>query len=368
MDLTTPTHGGNLSWAAAIAQCSPDEILDFSASINPLGPPQSVIDALQTAIQTRRSLTAYPDPEYTRLRQAIAQHHQTQGHSIDPAWIFPGNGAAELFTWIARDCQDLSTVYLPVPAFADYGRALRSLQIPITPLPLSLDPNNTDLPWPRSPQSHSGLWLNNPHNPTGRLWTAQTIRQHLESTADALEIVAIDEAFMDFLPPEEQQNLIHCIADYPQLVIVRSLTKFYSIPGLRLGYAIAHPDRLQRWQQWRDPWSVNALAEVAGLAALSDRDFAQTTWHWLPDTRATLGRSLQNMGGITVYPGAANFLLVKSSTPAPSLQQHLLRRDRIAIRDCSTFPELGSHYFRTAVRTDDQNQQLITALNALNST
>ncbi|MGD1849690.1 MAG: threonine-phosphate decarboxylase CobD [Cyanophyceae cyanobacterium] len=352
-----PTHGGNLKWAAAIAQCSPGEILDFSASINPLGPPQSVLNALQNAIENQRALTAYPDPNYTRLREAIAQHHH-----IDPDWIFPGNGAAELFTWIARDCVNCSTVYLPVPAFADYGRALKALDIPITPIPLSLEPGNTHLPWARSPRPPSALWLNNPHNPTGRLWSADTIRQRLAETAEALELVAIDEAFMDFLPPEQQQSLIHQVTEYPQLVIVRSLTKFYSIPGLRLGYAIAHPDRLKRWQTWRDPWCVNALAEVAGLAALGDRDFVQKTWRWLSAARENLQQRIGQLPGMAVYPGAANYLLVKSAVSVSAMQQQLLMGDAIAIRNCATFPELGDRYFRVAVRTPSQNEQLVSAL------
>lgn len=362
MTAVTPTHGGNLNWAAAIAQCSPHEILDFSASINPLGPPLSVLNALQMAIQNQRDLTAYPDPSYTQLREAIAHHHQKQEHDIDPEWVFPGNGAAELFTWIARDCVGLDRVYLPVPAFADYGRALRSLQIPITPISLSLEPTDTKLPWLRSLQPHSGLWLNNPHNPTGRLWSADEIYKALAETAECLEVVALDEAFMDFLPPHEQQSLINRVVEFPQLVIVRSLTKFYSIPGLRLGYAIAHPDRLRRWGEWRDPWSVNGLAVVAGLAALGDRAFANRTWQWLSPARQTLRDGLNRWGAMEAYPGAANFLLVRSGIPAPILQEKLLRGDRIAIRDCSTFPELGPDYFRLAVRTTSQNQRLLNAL------
>ncbi|MGD1938064.1 MAG: threonine-phosphate decarboxylase CobD [Cyanophyceae cyanobacterium] len=356
MTAAIPTHGGNLRWAAAIAQCAPDEILDFSASINPLGPPQSVLDALRNAIESQQALTAYPDPSYRRLREVIAQHH-----NIDPDWIFPGNGAAELFTWIARDCSDLATVYLPVPAFADYERALKALNIPITTIPLSLEPDNFDLPWARSPQPHSALLLNNPHNPTGRLWSADAIRGQLAETAEALDLVAIDEAFIDFLPPDQQQSLIDQVAEYPSLVIVRSLTKFYSIPGLRLGYAIAHPDRLKRWQQWRDPWCVNALAEVAGIAALGDRDFARQTWQWLPTARGQLQDGISKLPGMTVYPGAANYLLVKSAMAA-EIQQTLLMGDRIAIRNCSTFPELGDNYFRIAVRTLSENQRLIHAL------
>jgi histidinol-phosphate/aromatic aminotransferase/cobyric acid decarboxylase-like protein len=152
------------------------------------------------------------------------------------------------------------------------------------------------------------------------------------------------------------------IQDYPNLVILRSLTKFYSMPGLRLGYAIAHPDRLQRWQQWRDPWPVNILAAAAGEAVVQDRAFQEQTWAWLPPARSQLFDGLSRIPGLQPLPASANFLLVRSQHSCSQLQQDLLTRHRILIRDCLSFPELGDAYFRVAVRLPDENQRLIAAL------
>jgi L-threonine-O-3-phosphate decarboxylase len=348
-----PTHGGNLAWAAEMAGCEASEILDFSASINPLGPPKTAIAAMQAHL---RDLRAYPDPSYTTLRQALgALHHR------DPAWILPSNGAAELFTWAAYEFSQLSTTYLVTPAFADYRRALKTFGVHWVPCPLSVenDWRSPKIPLPDVPSTpHAGLLLNNPHNPTGQLWQPSDILPLLERFA----LVVVDEAFMEFLPPQEQPSLDAYIQDYPNLVIVRSLTKFYSLPGLRIGYTIAHPERVQRWQQWRDPWSVNRLAEVAAIASLQDSNFQQQTWDWLPVARQQLMEGLRALEGFYPLSGAANFLLVHTDIPSSRLQQALLQQHRILIRDCLSFPELGDRFFRVAVRTVAENQQLLDGL------
>ena len=352
-----PIHGGNLAWAAAQINCSPSLILDFSASINPLGPPTSAISAINQSLDTLKS---YPDPDYRRLKRILAQEHQ-----LSPEWILPGNGSAELLTWACRELAKSSVTCLINPAFGDYGRALQAFAANIKAFSLNLPleteetGNFAQLPFP-IPQvpSSMGLLLNNPHNPTGKLFACAEILPYLEKFA----LVVVDEAFMDFLPPREQQSLIDLVPNYPNLVILRSLTKFYSLPGLRLGYAIAHPERLQLWQQWRDPWSVNSLAAAVGEVVVRDRGFAQKTWNWLLKARQELFDGLEALPGLQPLEGAANYLLVKTDFPSSHLQIKLLQQDRILIRDCLSFPELGDSYFRVAVRTAEDNQRLLVAL------
>lgn len=345
-----PTHGGNLAWAAAIAQCDPAELLDFSASINPFGLPAGAIAAIQAALP---QLGAYPDPSYGELRSVLAAHHQ-----IDPDWILPGNGAAELLTWAARDLAAAAATVLPVPAFADYGRALRAAGARVLPI-APVEPWVWDWSdWLDRDCRHYGLLLNNPHNPTGQLWDLDTVRP----LCDRFGWVVLDEAFMDFLRPEDQPSAIALISQCPNLIVIRSLTKFYAMPGLRLGYAIAQPDRLRRWQQWRDPWSVNSLAVVAAIACLQDRAFAEQTWTWLATARAELAAGLAARSGLRPFAGAANYLLVQTARPSDRLQRQLLRGDRVLIRDCLSFPELGDRFFRVAVRHPAENQRLLESL------
>lgn len=355
--MNRPHHGGNLNWAARIAGCPVSALTDFSASINPLGTPQSAIAAI---ISNTPQLSAYPDPEYTELRSHLANHHQ-----IDPQFILPGNGSAELLTWAGRELAQQNFTYLITPAFSDYYRALNAFGGKILPCPLTLGLEKRTIPptslLPHSPQPQSGLLLNNPHNPTGKLWTRKEILPYLKQ----FNLVVIDEAFMDFLTPAQEQSLIPWITEYPNLVILRSLTKFYSLPGLRIGYAIAHPDRLKKWQQWRDPWSVNTLAAAATAAALQDKEFQQQTWNWLTPARSRLFEQLEAIPGLDPLQGAANYLLVKTELSATKLQEQLLRNYQIVIRDCLSFPELGDRYFRIAVRLPPENDALTEALAAI---
>ena len=369
-----PVHGGNLAWAATLAGCPASAILDFSASISPLGPPKSALDAIQAHLSC---LTAYPDPDYGELRAALGE-----ALNVDPDWILPGNGSAELLTWAALDLSKLEATYLVTPAFGDYWRALLAFGAKVLDCPLGLKslgtgPGNgllTDdlsvsnrslvspslcLPVPLALDAGCrGLLLNNPHNPTGLLFGREAIRPYLEQLA----LVVVDEAFMDFLPPETGESLIAAVAEFPNLVILRSLTKFYSLPGLRLGCAIAHPDILRRWQLQRDPWPVNALAAAAAAAVVRDAVFERQTWDWLPRARRDLFEGLANLPGLQPFPGAANFLLVESSLSVSLIQQSLLERHRILIRDCLSFPELGDRFFRVAVRDRADNLRLIAGL------
>lgn len=358
-----PAHGGNLAWAAALAGCPPDAILDFSASISPLGPPNSAIAAI---VSQFGNLQHYPDPNYSDLRLALGHFHQ-----LPPEWILPGNGSAELLTLAGRELSQLAATTLITPAFGDYYRTLTAYNAKVLEFPLIsceqgvlsaelqaqalLSTQHSGL------RTHCGLLLNNPHNPTGKLFSRSSIVPYLEQYA----LVVVDEAFMDFLPPDEEQSLISLVQEYENLVVLRSLTKFYSLPGLRLGYAIAHPDRLAKWQLWRDPWPVNTFAAAAAIAAIEDREFQQQTWLWLPPARNHLFQGLATIKGLQPETSAANFLLVKSQHSISQLQEQLLKQHQILIRDCLSFKELGDRFFRIAVKSELDNQRLLTALNSV---
>lgn len=353
-----PKHGGNLAWAAAVAGCPPDAILDFSASINPLGPADSTLAAIKSELG---NIKHYPDPNYGELKQALARFHK-----LPSEWIMPGNGSAELLTWAGRELAQVAATILVTPTFGDYYRALGAFNANVLEFPMSLinsiiNEIKIDLSLIVDNcfmTKDKGLLLNNPHNPTGKLLTRDAILPYLKDFA----LVVVDEAFMDFVPPNQEQSLIDVVQEYPNLVILRSLTKFYSLPGLRLGYAIANPERLQKWQSWRDPWAVNSLAAAAAIAAVEDEQFQQQTWEWLPKARNDLFKGLADISGLQPFKGAANFLLVESKHSASDLQQKLLQHHQILIRDCLSFPELGDSYFRVAVRLEEENQLLVEAV------
>ncbi|MEH1946192.1 MAG: threonine-phosphate decarboxylase [Nostoc sp.] len=330
------------------------------------------------------NLKHYPDPNYSELRLALSHFHQ-----VPSEWILPGNGSAELLTLIGRELAQLAATILITPAFGDYYRTLAAYNAKVLECPLSLVLSEAvGVVTERSRSAASvcdtlrerrevlvtghwslfldkgqrtkdkGLLLNNPHNPTGKLFSRDSILPYLEQFA----LVVVDEAFMDFVPPNEEQSLIPVVQEYPNLVVLRSLTKFYSLPGLRLGYAIAHPDCLAKWQLWRDPWPVNTLAAAAAIAALQDTEFQQQTWAWLTPARNQLFQGLAEIPGLQPQASAANFLLVESQESTSQLQQQLLKYHQILIRDCLSFKELGDRFFRVAVREESDNQRLLTAL------
>lgn len=306
-------------------------------------------------------IQAYPDPSAAVLRKQLSLHHQ-----VPIEWVMVGNGAAELLTWACRSLSEMTEAHLLTPAFGDYWRALKAFDTKVVPHSIfaTTQPQSSNeftlqtLVTKRLGLAQAGLLLNNPHNPTGQLFAKADVLGLIESFSRAV----IDEAFMDFLPSGNHHSLIPEIASYPQVVVLRSLTKFYSIPGLRLGYAIGHPDVLGQWSAWRDPWSVNALAIAAGVAALQDTIFQQQTFDWLAGAVPQLREGLVKLPGLDVIPGAVNFVLVRCDVSVTQIQEYLLKQHKILIRDCISFPELGDHYFRVAVRTLSENEQLLAAL------
>lgn len=316
-----------------------------------------------TAIQQHLGdIQAYPDPSAVALREQLSLHHQ-----VPIEWVMVGNGAAELLTWACRSLSEMTQVHLLTPAFGDYWRALKAFDAKVVPHPvIATEPQSSSssefglqtLTETCLGLTQAGLLLNNPHNPTGQLFE----KANVLALAKGFSRVVIDEAFMDFLPSGDQHSLIPEIANYPHVVVLRSLTKFYSIPGLRLGYAIGHPDVLGQWSAWRDPWSVNALAIAAGVVALQDTVFQQQTFDWLAGAVPQLREGLAKLPGLEVIPGAVNFVMVRCDVSVTQLQEHLLKRHKVLIRDCVSFPELGDRYFRVAVRTIAENERLLAAL------
>lgn len=358
-------HGGNLQAAARRLGCRPDQLLDASASLVPFGPPPRLRRRLIRALGS--DLRDYPDRDYTALCEAIAAWH-----GLDPTRVLPGNGAAELFTWAARDGAACGLNLLPAPGFADYRRALGCWGGAWRSLPLPLDWSGAGPgAWPLAEAAEAAgsgpavLWLTNPHNPTGQLWS----RRSLEPLLERFALVIVDEAFLPLVPGGEEQSLVPLLAAHPQLVVIRSLTKLFSIAGLRLGYAMGSAERLARWAAWRDPWPVNGLAAAAGQFLLADqaglRRWQGRVQRWVAGEGAWLAARLAALPGLEPLPSAANYLLVRSRPPDASLQPLRLaleRRHRILVRDCRSFEGLGEEWLRIAVQDRAGNRRLLAAL------
>ena len=363
------THGGNRAAIARRLGCRPADLLDLSASLAPFGPPAPLRALLLEALLggPGSPLRDYPDRSFTALRRVIARLH-----GLEPEQVLPGNGAAELFTWVARDAAALGPSLLPEPGFADYRRALdcwggrwRSWPLPLAwgdrfPAPFPLED-------PGAPEP-AALWLTNPHNPTGQLWS----RASLEPLLRRAGLLIVDEAFLPLCPDGEAESLLPLVARHPNLVVIRSLTKLYGLAGLRLAYAVADPERLGRWARWRDPWPLNGLAVAAGEALLAD-PAAHGRWcarvqGWVRSEGAALTAGLAAVPGLEPLPSAANFLLVRgragggAALSLEPLRLALEHRHRILVRDCRSFPGLDGSWLRIALSDRPGRQRLLRAL------
>ena len=358
-------HGGNLAAAARRLGRRPGSLLDASASLVPFAPPLALRLALLRAA-AGSPLRAYPDRDWLELRAELARLH-----GLAPAAVLPGNGAAELFTWAARDAAAAGLSLVPAPGFADYGRALACWGGSRCrwSLPLHWD-GAFPQPLPALPDHRHGeaeprvLWITNPHNPTGQLWS----RASLAPLLQRFSLVVCDEAFLPLVPGGEAQSLIPLLAGHPNLVVVRSLTKLLAVAGLRLGYALGAPDRLARWARWRDPWPVNGLA-LAVAADLLRRPGWYDAWTarvqtWTGREGAWLARRLAAWRSLTPLPSAANFLLVRGEMPLTPLAAALARRHGVLVRDCRSFAGLDDRWLRFGLQDRRGNRRLLRALAA----
>ena len=346
-------HGGNRQAAAARLNCRPSQVLDASASLAPWSPRCSSIPL--------HAIRDYPDRGQTSLRQAMAGLH-----GLDPAAVLPGNGAAELFTWAARDAAAEGVSGLLAPGFADYRRALQCWNAPWIDVPLVLRWDHAgplEHPLPRA----SVAWICNPHNPTGQLWS----RGSLERLLASQRLVICDEAFLPLVPDGERQSMLPLVEHHPNLVVIRSLTKVLGLAGLRVGYAVAHPDRLRRWRDWRDPWPVNGMAAAVTERMLLPPEryqrWCRRVQQWTAREGGWMQRQLATVPGLCPMPSSANFFLVSGRGSLLPLRESLERNHRILLRDCRSFEGLGESWLRIGLQTRANNRRIIRVLRRLQS-
>lgn len=348
-------HGGDLRTAEEAFGRSADQFVDFSSNMNPLGPPPSVKQAL---LAYSDIIGEYPDPAVRGLRRKLARYHD-----IDEQSIVIGNGAAELIDLIVRALQPALTT-LAIPCFDEYGDAVRKMGGEIYEIKLSaenefkLDSDNGYLN--ETAAAGSLIMLGSPNNPTGQLVDPDLIMRLLNKGA----YVVVDEAFMDFVPDEAHYSLIQEAARHERLFVIRSMTKFYSIPGIRLGYIVGMPKSLSRVRRLQVPWSVNSLAQIIGEAVLDESDFAERTLEWLQTERPWLSVELERMG-FKVNPSATNYLLLSIPQKlglSASMLQLEMGKQGVLIRDASRFPGLDHTYIRVAIKLREQNERLLEAL------
>jgi threonine-phosphate decarboxylase len=352
-DPERPRHGGDLILAQT--NFGRGQLIDFSANMNPLGPPPV---AWQALLDHLAGIVHYPDPYARELKTALAAHL-----GVDPANLALGNGSIELIYLLPR-VFSFASAMLPAPGFSEYDYAVRLTPSQCRYVYLQ-PPNYTwNLPALQEEVSQGGLiFLCNPNNPTGTLLS----RSDLEALLAVLPqsaLLVMDEAFIDFVADHQDLTLVlRAIAD-PRLLVLGSLTKFFALPGLRLGYLAGTPERISRLTAFLPPWNINSLAQAAGVAALKDQKFIQESRDYIFKVRQQLFEALRVIPGLNPLPPTANFIFCRLGLDLPDAPRlvELMGRQGFLLRDCSNYRGLDDRCLRLAVRRRKDNLALVAAL------
>jgi threonine-phosphate decarboxylase len=359
MGNTVSGHGGNIYRAAREQRCRPSEVCDFSASINPLGPPGRVLRALRNGLW---AISHYPDPDAHDLKLALGKQI-----GLPQDWFLIGNGSAEFIDLIPRGL-GIRRALVVGPTFSEYEAAIRHAgAVCLYCLADRKEEYRPPLDGVRrrlqEDRDIDAVFLCNPNSPTGHVLARKDVLSLLDVLNRLHCRLILDEAFIEFTPEE---SVVNALAEYSGLMILRSCTKFFSIPGLRVGYLVGHPSVLERIRRLQVPWSVNALAQTAALAAFQETAYRQQSLSVIQKERAWLQSALRGIPGIQVFPSAVNFLLLelpRSMTAGQAADR--LGRVRILVRDCSNVAGLNERTIRVAVRRRRDNQRLCRALRSI---
>jgi threonine-phosphate decarboxylase len=353
-------HGGNIFVVARTLGVGIDQLIDFSASINPLGMSSLVRQALVNSFD---SLNHYPDTSHKELKQALAKYHALSSSNFAIA-----NGSTELIYNLPAMLPGKKALIIS-PSFSEYNRALGQHQWETEYFILTPESNfliDMEMLERKLENGFDALFVCNPGNPSGAIYPQVMIEKICNLCLCTGTFLVLDEAFMDF---SEETSAKRMIINSDNAILLRSMTKFFGIPGLRLGYAICNEALTERLEAMGGPWSVNTLALNAGVAALQDITHNKKSLALIKHERSSLLNSLAMFPQFMLYPSAANYLLVeiKSGMTSYELKEHLLQQ-RILIRDCTSFIGLTNRFFRIAVRTKSENTRLLRCLdNILNS-
>jgi threonine-phosphate decarboxylase len=353
------SHGGDVWGFSRKYKIPLEKVMDFSGPINFLGASPKAVEAIQ---EYAKLVRFYPDPNPLDLREAIAEY---VGKGVSADNIILGNGSIELIYMITEIFEPGFKAVIPVPSFTEYEKAVLRVGGDVIFVQL---PSNFAIEMDQIKKAVTEdtkiIYICNPHSPSGTLYTRETIIELAAYCKPKGIIVCIDENYIEFAPAGQDATVVGDIKEYPNLFVIHSVTKFYGMPGIRFGYAIASEELIEKLQLVRQPWSINGLAGLATLAAFKDEEFIQKTKQTIATERTKLVKALFEIGGLHIYPSETNFILVKITSPkytATQLREELAQQG-LLIRDCSTFVGLDNKFFRLTVRSSADNEKLIAAL------
>ena len=376
-------HGGNIY--KIFREKNIKEILDYSSNINPYGIPESLKKRITENLEI---LERYPDPDYVELRQKLSNLNK-----VNLSDIILGNGATEII-FLFMKVINPKKILIVSPTFGEYERAVKATEISGDTVSLSssngdnknIENKKIEIEYFELKESddfklnihnlknelekkYDLLIICNPNNPTGKFLKLDETEEILRECNKYNTKLFIDEAFIDFLKDGMKESIINTKEDKQNLFVTRAFTKFFAIPGLRLGYGIYFDKNLEKEiSEKKEPWSVNNIAEIAGLTVLDDTEYIEKTLKWITEEKIYMYEKLNEITGIKPYKTETNFITVKIEDKlfSKELNVKILREKileyGILIRDASNFKFLDERFFRLAIKNRKNNDRVIETL------
>lgn len=347
-------HGGNVEEISRTYGINVEDIIDFSANINPLGLNSSVKSAMIRALD---KVEKYPDISYLELKKSISNFE-----NIDIDTLVLGNGAAEVIFNVIRGLKPRK-VLLPAPTFSEYEEAVLSIDGDIEYYHLKEEEdfelnngliNSLD-------ESIDMVFICNPNNPTGVLTKNTFIEKLSEKALKTNTTIVIDESFLDFVNSECDYTSKYLLEKYKNIIIVKSLTKFFAIPGIRVGYGISkNKDFINLINKVTVPWTVNVVAAEGVIQGLKETDYMRSSIKYVENEKKYLYDNLKEIGNIKVFNPSVNFIMFKVLKDI-DLKEEMLKNN-ILIRSCSNYEGLDNRFYRVAVRSRKENAKILNTL------
>ncbi|MGL5312742.1 MAG: pyridoxal phosphate-dependent aminotransferase [Peptostreptococcaceae bacterium] len=348
-------HGANVNDMAQMYNKNPKEIIDFSSNVNP-----KVISGLEKYILEGLSeCRSYPDINYTSLKNNISKYI-----NISSDFIIPGNGATEIIYLLMKSID--KRIAILNPTFSEYGRSAKLNDLEIVNLNLDRE-NQFELNIDNIKENldkFDSLFVCNPNNPNGNV---QDLKQLLELMVEHNKLLIVDETFMEFVGDEERYSLVKYVQEHTNLFILKAVTKFFGMPGLRLGYGLtSNKEIIEKIYTYKEPWTINSFADTLSNYIFKDSNYIKESKNYYIEERKFMLQELRNISNIVAYDTDTNFVLIKLKTKkADEIKMDLFKEGSILIRDASNFIGLDDSYIRVAIKSHKENEVLIKYLKKL---
>ncbi|MBY2478884.1 aminotransferase class I/II-fold pyridoxal phosphate-dependent enzyme [Clostridioides difficile] len=348
-------HGANVDEMAKLYGKDPKEIIDFSSNINP-----NVLPNLERYIlRGLKECRNYPDINYTNLRGNISKYID-----INPNFIIPGNGATEVIYLLMRSIKKRLAIINPT--FSEYRRSAKLNNLDIIELELDSE-NNFKLDIDiikKDIEKFDSLFICNPNNPSGNV---QDLKELVYLLGQHGKLLIVDETFMEFVEDENEYSLVKYIESNKNIFIIKAVTKFFGMPGLRLGYGItSNTNIMDKIYEYKEPWTINSFADILSDFIFEDKEYIRKSKEYYIKERKYMLQELRNVKNIKAYDTDANFILIKIyKKTSRELKKDLFKQGNLLVRDASNFVGLDDSFIRVAIKSHEDNKILIENIKSL---